>query len=302
MPFRDFMDAALYHPEYGYYRKARDPFGKTGDFYTAEQLQPVFGILIAARIRQMFGDMGSPPHFTVVELGAGRGEMAEALREWRYIPVEAGGNLPRDVDGVIFSNEFFDALPVEAATVIDGMPRQLLVGVEGGRFTWVTGDRAAAEVEEYWRKFCPRATMFEANLAALEWIRRIADALASGFHFTIDYGYVSSEHIRFPQGTLMSYRRHRASEDVLADPGERDITSHVPFSALQERGAACGLETIARETLAQTLLRAGESDQFAAALAGATPEEERARRLQLKSLLFGMGETFRTLLQRKARK
>jgi hypothetical protein len=54
--------------------------------------------------------------------------------------------------------------------------------------------------------------------------------------------------------------------------------------------------------LAQTLLRAGESDQFAAALAAATPEEERARRLQLKSLLFGMGETFRTLLQRKARK
>ena len=40
----------------------------------------------------------------------------------------------------------------------------------------------------------------------------------------------------------------------------------------------------------------------AAALAGATPEEERARRLQLKSLLFGMGETFRTLIQRKAGK
>ena len=89
---------------------------------------------------------------------------------------------------------------------------------------------------------------------------------------------------------------------MLADPGERDITSHVPFSALEDRGAARGLETIARETLAQTLLHAGESDQFAAALAAATPQEERARRLQLKSLLFGMGETFRTLIQRKARK
>jgi hypothetical protein len=62
------------------------------------------------------------------------------------------------------------------------------------------------------------------------------------------------------------------------------------------------LETVALETLAQTLLCAGEADQFGSALAGATPPEERARRLQLKSLLFGMGETFRTLIQRKATK
>jgi hypothetical protein len=59
---------------------------------------------------------------------------------------------------------------------------------------------------------------------------------------------------------------------------------------------------VACETLAQTLLRAGEADQFGAALAGATAQEQQARRLQLKSLLFGMGETFRTLIQRKATK
>jgi SAM-dependent MidA family methyltransferase len=302
IPFRDFMQTALYHPEYGYYRRPRDPFGVGGDFYTAEQLQPVFGILIAARIREMFREMGSPADFTVVELGAGRGEMAEAFREWRYVPVEIEGDLPRNIHGVVFSNEFFDALPVEAAVVIDGTPRELRVGWEGGGFVWVTGDRAPAAVEEYWRKYCPRATGFEANLGAIEWIARIAAALAGGFHFAIDYGYVSAEHIRFPQGTLMSYRRHGASEDVLAEPGERDITAHVPFTALIEHGAAHGLDTVTCETLAQTLLHAGEADQFAAALAGAMPQEQLARRLQLKSLLFGMGETFRTLIQRKATK
>jgi SAM-dependent MidA family methyltransferase len=299
IPFREFMDAALYHPEYGYYRKTRDPFGRGGDFYTAEQLQPVFGILIATRIREMYREMGSPADFTVVELGAGRGEMAEALGEWRYIPVEHGGDLPRDTCGVIFSNEFFDALPVEAAIVIDGTPRQRLVGIDGDRFVWVTGDRVPQAVEDYWGQFCPRATTFEVNLQALAWMDRIAGALRAGFHFTIDYGYVTSEHIRFPEGTLMSYLRHTASEDVLTDPGERDITAHVAFSALEERGAACGLRTVVRETLAQTLLHAGEPDQFAAALAGPTAQVQQARRLQLKSLLFGMGETFRTLIQRK---
>ena len=57
--FHRFMEAALYEPKYGYYRRPeRDPFGKQGDFFTAEQLQPVFGILIAARIRLLYQEMG----------------------------------------------------------------------------------------------------------------------------------------------------------------------------------------------------------------------------------------------------
>ena len=104
--------------------------------------------------------------------------------------------------------------------------------------------------------------------------------------------------MRFPRGALMSYRRHHADEDVLCDPGAKDITAHVAFTALEKHGAHLGLQTVRFETLAQTLLAAGEPDQFAAALEAPTPEEELRQRLQLKSLLFGMGETFRTLLQK----
>ena len=139
---------------------------------------------------------------------------------------------------------------------------------------------------------CPERSSAEVNLDALRWMERISRSLESGYVFTIDYGYTAAESKRFPAGTLMSYRRHRSSEDILADPGTRDITAHVCFPALEGHG----LETVRFETLARTLLDAGEADQFAAALAG--PDETR-RRLQLKTLLFGMGETFRTLLQRK---
>ena len=55
------------------------------------------------------------------------------------------------------------------------------------------------------------------------------------------------------------------------------------------------------ETLAQFLLSAGERDSFAAVLSAATSDQEQRRRMQLKTLLFGMGETFRVLLQRKRR-
>jgi len=301
LSFRGFMEAALYDPAHGYYRRARDPFGKEGDFYTAEQMQPVFGILIAARIRALYQDMGAPADFTVVELGAGRREMAAAFSEWRYVPVDlAEGGMPARFRGVVFANEFFDALPVEAVTFCDGGFREMRVAWDE-RFVWVAGPPARAELADYLRRYFPppaEGARYEVNLDALAWLERIAQALEAGFVFTIDYGYTRAESVRFPRGSLMSYRRHHADEDVLGDPGAQDITAHVAFTALEECGAHLGLESVRFETLAQTLLAAGERDQFAATLAAATAAEEAQRRLQLKSLLFGMGETFRTLLQK----
>ena len=295
--FGRFMETALYHPEHGYYRKARDPFGKEGDFFTAEQIQPVFGILMAARVRQLFCAIGEPDEFTVVELGAGRGEMAGAFREWRYVPVEIGGSLPAGFRGIVFSNEFFDALPVDVAIFQGGVYREQLVALADDRFVWRTGDRVRPELDEYLRRFLPapeEGRCCEVNLAALAWMERIAGALTEGYVLTVDYGYTRAESIRFPAGTLMGYRRHIARENVLEDPGERDITAHVNFTALEESGAEMGLSIKSFGTLAHTLLEAGEPDRFAAALAGA---DELKRRMQLKTLLFGMGETFRVLLQ-----
>ncbi len=300
IPFRRFMEVALYHPSHGYYRRERDPFGAGGDFYTAEQLQPVFGILIAARIRQLYREMGEPAGFTVVELGAGRGEMARALSEWKYVPVEIGsGAMPERFTGVVFSNEFFDALPVDVAVYRDGVFREQRVDCDDGRFVWNTGGRVAPEVERYLRSRFPppeEGRWYEANLEALRWLERVAAALVSGWVLTIDYGYTRAESVRFPQGTLMAYRRHTAREDVLVDPGERDITAHVNFTALEEWGAARGLAREGFETLARFLLQVGEADQFAEALGSG---EDVRRRLQLKTLLFGMGETFRVMTQKK---
>ena len=301
--FQRFMQQALYHPQYGYYRGGRNPFGKAGDYYTAQQLQPVFGILIAARIRALFEELGRPEELTVVDLGAGRGEMAAALSEFRYLPVEIGhGRLPDGFSGVVLANEFFDALPVRLAVCRGGAFREMRVGWNGERFVWVEGQPVESEVSEYLRgssALSEEGHLVEVNLEALRWVEEIARCLQRGFLFAIDYGYTARESLRFPQGTLMSYRNHVALEDVLAEPGQRDITSHVPFTALQRHAASCGLQTVRYETLAQTLLSVGERDEFAAALAGPTETERVRRRLQLKTLLVGMGETFRTLLAKR---
>jgi SAM-dependent MidA family methyltransferase len=317
--FHRFMEAALYHPQFGYYCRRpgiydastptgpppRDPFGMHGDFFTAEQLQPVFGILIAERMRQLRAHWGDPRDFTIVELGAGRGEMAEAFCEFQYVPLEVAagdGNLPERFCGVVFSNEFFDALPVDVLVMRGGKSKELRVGFEDGRFTWVETGSVQDEVECYRKKYLGLLTegqVIEVSLEALRWLERIAVSLEFGCLLTIDYGYTSSELPRFPRGTLMSYRSHQAIENVLDDPGGQDITAHVCFTALEEHGKDLGLRPELFETLGRMLLRAGESDQFACALRADSPREEMRRRMQLKQLLYGLGETFRTLLQTK---
>jgi SAM-dependent MidA family methyltransferase len=301
--FERFMELALYAPACGYYTRGRDPFGKSGDFYTAEQVQPVFGILIGQFMGAARDELGMGPEFQVVELGAGREEMAAALGEFNYTGIDVGrGSLPERIQGVVFANEFFDALPVQLVVRRgDGFIEQG-VAYEDGRFIQVDGAAAAGRTLEYlnrWYAGAPADSVIEVNLRALDWIDAIAKRLERGWLAIVDYGYTSREWARHQQGTLLSYRRHSASDDVLSDPGEHDITAHVPFTVLEDHAIELGFLRRRFETLARLLLDAGDKDQFAAALASESEAEALRRRLQLKMLLFEMGETFRVLLLAK---
>jgi SAM-dependent MidA family methyltransferase len=87
IPFRDFMEMVLYHPEYGYYNRARANLGKEGDFYTSPQVGPVFGWTLARAIEKLFFEESAPQNlqrpkhrkaepFSIVEFGAGKGFLA----------------------------------------------------------------------------------------------------------------------------------------------------------------------------------------------------------------------------------
>ena len=304
LPFHRFMELALYHPGRGYYRSGRDPFGKAGDFYTNAQLQPVFGRLIAQQLDRWRLQLGAQDQFTVLELGAGRGETGAEVRrcmpDVKWLALERGDAWPdRRVTGAVFCNEFFDALPVDVVQRLDGKWVEWHVGLSGGRLAWqrveAIGDRPGIpRVHEGQRiETCERQVRA---------VRRIARALERGWVLAIDYGYTRDEVERggrFPDGSLMSYTAHRADPDVLAEPGGRDITAHVNFSALEDAGRDAGLEVLSLKTQQAFLLEAGEPDSFAYALAAATAQRETELRMQLKSLLFGLGETFRVLVMRK---
>ena len=318
--FRRFMELALYHPEHGYYQRPRDPFGIEGDFYTNAQLQPVWGRLLAQQITQWYEEMGAPQDFTVVEMGAGRAETSAEIQRClpaaRCIAVDvSSGDLTEKFCGAVICNEFFDALPVHSIEQRgESLVEHHVVLGESG-FEWAEGEPTDPRLRDYMERFAPglaEGQKTEANLAALDALERIASSLEAGYVLTIDYGYIASEIAaarRFPEGSLMAYHKHQAIEDVLADPGNRDLTAHVNFTSLTERGEELGLTASPLVTQMRFLMELGEKDNFAAVLRGSRGTRETdagnetadstKHRMQLKTLLFGMGESFQVLVQRK---
>src|ERR1700730_2475685 len=82
--FREWMQAALYDDQEGYYyRPGRVRQGRAGDYRTAPESSPLFAATFARYFSKLFADLffelGSPPTWTIFEAGAGGGEVAYGL-------------------------------------------------------------------------------------------------------------------------------------------------------------------------------------------------------------------------------
>jgi SAM-dependent MidA family methyltransferase len=299
--FARFMELALYHPDFGYYR-TRDRFGRAGDFYTAEQLQPVFGEVMARFVDKLTQETTCEGTFGVLELGAGRAEMKQALARWNYRPYDwASAALPESWTGLIFANEFFDALPVRLLTKRASGWMERLVTCRGDELCFTLRSLEEHALLAYAAEFggiLAEGGELEAAVSVPAWLTKIASILNRGRLLVIDYGYDARELVRFPAGTLLSYRRHQASADLLREPGARDITAHVNFTWLLRCAEQAGFVLERSTSLARWVLSIWGEEEFARRWESA----DQRWKLQWKQLVFGMGETFRVMELRLARR
>lgn len=106
LPFSEFMEAALYHPEHGYYSSGTVAIGGEGaDFRTSPEVHPLFAEMLACQVAEMYEKLGRPQPFRVIELGPGTGRMAyaflchaatlvsEKIQHWEYHLVECSRTL-----------------------------------------------------------------------------------------------------------------------------------------------------------------------------------------------------------------
>src|SRR5438132_9356825 len=78
LPFRDFVEVALYYPELGYYARGASPVGKTGDFVTSAHISPVFSFALSLLVSE-FGSLSGAGTSTIVDIGCGDGSLIYSL-------------------------------------------------------------------------------------------------------------------------------------------------------------------------------------------------------------------------------
>lgn len=183
-------------------------------------------------------------------------------------------HFPAQVRGIVLSNELLDAMPVRRFSwdAAKAYWFEWGVALEANTHAARTGGEEGESVESAfsWKKMSPHpqeyaAALTEAGLefppdllAALpdgftidiapeagEWWGKAALALERGRLLTIDYGFRAEQFLAAERtgGTLRAYRHHHAHSDVLAQPGEQDLTAHVNFTQLERAGEKAGLST-----------------------------------------------------------
>ena len=202
--------------------------------------------------------------------------------------------------GIIFSNELLDAFPVHR------------FGWDAKNKTWFEWGVAVAGDKFIWAKiptphsaFCtpqleavlPDGYTIETSPAAENWWREAAGVLARGKLLAIDYGLTDDEMFSpaRTRGTLRAYFRHHATDDLLANPGDQDLTAHVNFSAIQKAGEDAGLKTefFGSQTkfLVEILAQAEKNNSLGEWNAS------RARQFQTLTHPEHLGRAFRVLVQ-----
>ena len=257
------------------YYATRDPLGASGDFTTAPEISQMFGEIVGAALADCWLRAEAPADALYVELGPGRGTLAaDALRVMREAgfagtvhfvetsPLlrEAQRKLHPDAEWhdsliavpegkplLLVANEFFDALPIRQW--VGGKERRILF----------EGDRLEFDVNGAIREDSPARD-------AVAWEIGAQINVRGGVALVIDYG-----HSQPGLGdTLQAVKGHRHA-DVLANPGEQDLTAHVDFAALARAASVGSVEVTRVVSQGEWLERLGIAAR-AGALAKAQPE------------------------------
>jgi len=317
LSFRDFVEIALYHPEAGYYMRPLSPVGKEGDYVTSPSLSPVFAYAIGRLIDEFVARSGGDV-CSFVDIGCARGTLLKEVESATKADIRRFGvdrtlgnsllDVPRDGMHILFSNVLFDALPFARLVMRGHELHELWVDAN---LDWVEHE-APAVYDDYFASH--GITLEDGQFAdvSVDWAnlyREIASFSEHALIVTFDYGYRARQlfHSRVRRfGTAASYAQHRVTRDLLANPGEQDLTAHINFDDLIRTGEELGASTLFFDRQAKFLLALGITEHpLFAPLDDAKPESveaalalrearEEARRLVLPD---GIGEEIRVLVQ-----
>jgi SAM-dependent MidA family methyltransferase len=332
--YADYISTALYHPEHGYYMSDKQKIGKEGDFITTSNVSDVFGRILAKWFFYLAEKTKLPPVFC--EVGAGNGRFARAfLEEWHekmktpltYIIVESSPyhrklqnecltdfqvkqaqnlNELTPFEGMIFSNELFDALPVHVIEKEDGQLFEIMIGLKNDQLHEVKVPLTNKAILQFLQENefeLHEKQRIEIPLFMGNMLDEMGKVLVRGLVTTIDYGYTHVEWMQ-PQrrnGSLRGYYQHQMIENILKQPGKMDITSHIHFDWLIKRGEQAQLHFAAKLRQDEFLLKAGILQELQEHYDPNPFSEQSKKNRAIRSLIMptGMSSSFHVCIQEK---
>ena len=315
LPFRRFMELALYHPEHGYYGSGRARVGKEGDFFTSVSVGSIYGRLLASVCCDVWERLGKPSVFTIVEQGANDGSMAADIlgslknddeafyKAVRFMIVEPFP-VNRDIQkqklagftnvtwvpsleelptftGIHLSNELLDAFPVDSVRWNGSTWDEECVACHEGALVWNTRpiqdpelQTAATNLPAYLTK----GFRAEINRGVQPWLTTLHKRLERGVVLTVDYGQAGEDRYapHRADGTLLAFKKHERFNDPLGEPGLRDITAQVDFTALARSSREVGFEILGYSDQHHFLV--GAAEPWLRSLGDFTERSDAARR------------------------
>ncbi|WP_134687473.1 class I SAM-dependent methyltransferase [Brevibacillus migulae] len=124
--FAEYMELALYHPQWGYYTAERVKVGKEGDFYTSASVHPVFAHTLADAILEML-QKSRVEEPTLVEVGGGTGYLMKHMLE--HIRCTAPASYEKLKVLMVEASPYHRALQ-EQAIADEAVPKQWVSSIE----------------------------------------------------------------------------------------------------------------------------------------------------------------------------
>lgn len=260
LTYHEFVQEALYHPDWGYYLSSRDRVGKSPDtdFYTSMSLGATFGKLILESIKNLIPDEDLSK-YTFVEIAAEPEtsvflDINHPFQD--HLVIRLGDSISVSGQVVVFSNEWLDAQPFHRLVFRNGVWREIVVKVEDGELKECELEEFTTDVRK-WVKRLPQEYFEGYHMDVPSGAETMLDQLLSqdwsGLFLTLDYGKSLQELLEVtPQGTARAYYRHQQSNDLLASPGKQDLTCHLCWDWLEsllEEYSFNNVRTIRQESL-----------------------------------------------------
>ena len=259
----EFINNTLYDKKKGFYMN-KNPFGERGDFITAPNISILFSEMIFVWIYSLWKNFKKPKKISLVELGAGNGEMLFQilrtskkfegfLNSFDFFIFEKSKYLKKiqqkkladyDVNwihklseipnspAIFIANEFFDALPIKQFTKIKGIWYEKYVKSENKKIIFINKKINMKKIEnKFGIKISKNQTFIEFSPLAYNLLKKISNIIKNknGGLLIIDYGTTEKK----MKNTLQAIKNHK-KVNLLNQNQEVDITYNLNFELIKK--------------------------------------------------------------------